>query len=342
MAKQKTDKILCDSCESPLAAGAAFCDSCGRPTRWATHDERAKWEVAQWRTKNGGGNGSSGEAKENGGSAATPSAAQPAAPVLAAPVAERPGRRRFSSLFGRRKASAPDPLRAPAVPAAKSVEPKPAAPEVKAAGTKPAEPKPEVAKSQTIKAEPPKAEPAKIEPAKIEPAKIEPAGKPVAVAHAMPPVIHEMEADPEPDANDDEPKLERPSEWPSKPMQVPATAAPSPQPAEMRPAAKPAAPKQVEPSVAAVSKPLAAVAPEPATAAPAPAPGKTETAAPPASADPAFAARLASALDPADGAAETSVTVKVLRMLNERVRELDASVRKLERELEAERSRRAG
>jgi ribosomal protein S27AE len=48
MGKKQTN-ILCVSCESPLRADSPFCPSCGRPTAWATHDERVDWEVRQWR-----------------------------------------------------------------------------------------------------------------------------------------------------------------------------------------------------------------------------------------------------------------------------------------------------
>jgi len=46
---RKQINILCESCESTLRADSSFCPSCGRPTRWATHDERVDWEVRQWR-----------------------------------------------------------------------------------------------------------------------------------------------------------------------------------------------------------------------------------------------------------------------------------------------------
>jgi hypothetical protein len=46
---RKQTSILCDSCESPLRVDSSFCPACGRPTRWATHDERVAWEVRQWR-----------------------------------------------------------------------------------------------------------------------------------------------------------------------------------------------------------------------------------------------------------------------------------------------------
>ena len=41
--------ITCSSCESPLRSDAPFCEACGRPAPWASHDERIAWEVRQWR-----------------------------------------------------------------------------------------------------------------------------------------------------------------------------------------------------------------------------------------------------------------------------------------------------
>lgn len=46
----KAVKVLCDRCECKLIAGVPFCRQCGYPTRWATHEERTSWEVAQWKT----------------------------------------------------------------------------------------------------------------------------------------------------------------------------------------------------------------------------------------------------------------------------------------------------
>ena len=45
----KSIKVLCEFCETKLTLGASFCEKCGRPTRWATHEERTTWEVWQWR-----------------------------------------------------------------------------------------------------------------------------------------------------------------------------------------------------------------------------------------------------------------------------------------------------
>ena len=46
---RKQIAVVCESCESPLRSDSPFCSSCGKPTRWATHDERVAWEVRQWR-----------------------------------------------------------------------------------------------------------------------------------------------------------------------------------------------------------------------------------------------------------------------------------------------------
>jgi len=41
--------ITCSSCDSPLRSDVPFCEACGRPAPWATHEERIAWEVRQWR-----------------------------------------------------------------------------------------------------------------------------------------------------------------------------------------------------------------------------------------------------------------------------------------------------
>jgi len=41
--------ITCSSCDAPLRSDHPFCEACGRPAPWATHDERIAWEVRQWR-----------------------------------------------------------------------------------------------------------------------------------------------------------------------------------------------------------------------------------------------------------------------------------------------------
>lgn len=46
----KAVKVLCDRCEQKIVAGVSFCGHCGYPTRWASHEERTQWEVAQWKT----------------------------------------------------------------------------------------------------------------------------------------------------------------------------------------------------------------------------------------------------------------------------------------------------
>lgn len=46
----KAVKTLCDRCESKIVVGVSFCDHCGWPTQWASHEERTSWEVRQWKT----------------------------------------------------------------------------------------------------------------------------------------------------------------------------------------------------------------------------------------------------------------------------------------------------
>jgi hypothetical protein len=47
----KAARTFCDRCESRIVVGEPFCGACGHPTSWATLDERAAWEVAQYREK---------------------------------------------------------------------------------------------------------------------------------------------------------------------------------------------------------------------------------------------------------------------------------------------------
>ena len=47
----KEARTFCDRCDSRIVVGEPFCGSCGHPTSWATVDERAAWEVAQYREK---------------------------------------------------------------------------------------------------------------------------------------------------------------------------------------------------------------------------------------------------------------------------------------------------
>ena len=44
-------KTICLSCEGKIDAGISLCSHCGRPTEWASHDERIQWEVQQWRAQ---------------------------------------------------------------------------------------------------------------------------------------------------------------------------------------------------------------------------------------------------------------------------------------------------
>lgn len=54
----KAPRFVCPFCESPrIEVGASLCNSCGRPTQWATHEERTAWEVGQWRRTRAAANG---------------------------------------------------------------------------------------------------------------------------------------------------------------------------------------------------------------------------------------------------------------------------------------------
>ena len=44
-------KTICLSCEGKIDAGISLCLHCGRPTEWASHDDRIQWEVQQWRAQ---------------------------------------------------------------------------------------------------------------------------------------------------------------------------------------------------------------------------------------------------------------------------------------------------
>jgi hypothetical protein len=46
---RKQQAVLCSSCDAPLRTESSYCPNCGRPTVWATHDERVAFEVRQWR-----------------------------------------------------------------------------------------------------------------------------------------------------------------------------------------------------------------------------------------------------------------------------------------------------
>lgn len=46
----KAAKVPCDRCESRIIAGLSYCPRCGYPTQWASHEERTRWEVSQWKT----------------------------------------------------------------------------------------------------------------------------------------------------------------------------------------------------------------------------------------------------------------------------------------------------
>lgn len=54
----RAQKIVCDSCGSTrVEAGSPFCGACGRPTAWATYQDRTDWEVQQWRKARSGRDG---------------------------------------------------------------------------------------------------------------------------------------------------------------------------------------------------------------------------------------------------------------------------------------------
>lgn len=53
MARPPKSKALCFHCEQRMGVGEAFCPSCGRPSIWASHEDRVAWEVGQWRAING-------------------------------------------------------------------------------------------------------------------------------------------------------------------------------------------------------------------------------------------------------------------------------------------------
>jgi hypothetical protein len=48
MAKKARVRYLCTYCEARIHEGTSFCGSCGRPTTWATHDEKVAWELSQY------------------------------------------------------------------------------------------------------------------------------------------------------------------------------------------------------------------------------------------------------------------------------------------------------
>src|ERR671918_174374 len=95
----KVARTICDRCESRIAVGDPFCAACGYPTMWASHDERAAWEVARYREK-----AETAPLKSPGEDAPRQRAASRTT------VAERPKpsreKKHFGGLFGRRRAPA--------------------------------------------------------------------------------------------------------------------------------------------------------------------------------------------------------------------------------------------
>jgi len=57
MRRAKVQALYCTSCDSVIDATPAFCEVCGRPTPFATYDDKTAYEVAQWRAYSGGRNG---------------------------------------------------------------------------------------------------------------------------------------------------------------------------------------------------------------------------------------------------------------------------------------------
>ena len=110
MAKQP--KTTCDRCESRIAVGVPFCGSCGYPTTWASHDERAAWEVAQYREKT-----ATAPINKIAGDAPRKRAAS-RVDVLDRPAVKRE-KKTLGSLFGRRRPQA----RTITLPEPKRVEP---------------------------------------------------------------------------------------------------------------------------------------------------------------------------------------------------------------------------
>lgn len=142
----KAAKTLCTRCDNRITVGDPFCDACGCPTDWATHDERTAWEVAQYRRK-------SAVQPIRAAVDTRPRAGAPrpaAAPAVSAPAAR--ARRGIGGLFSRRS-HAPQII----VPEAKRVEPPAPAPAVAEVapeiGTAPAL---AVVRPDPVKAEPPK------------------------------------------------------------------------------------------------------------------------------------------------------------------------------------------
>lgn len=45
----RVQKAMCPTCTGRIEIGDSYCDHCGRPTAWASYEERIDWEVRQWR-----------------------------------------------------------------------------------------------------------------------------------------------------------------------------------------------------------------------------------------------------------------------------------------------------
>jgi hypothetical protein len=47
----KAARATCDRCDRRVHNGAPYCKKCGRPTVWATHDQRVRWELHEYRDR---------------------------------------------------------------------------------------------------------------------------------------------------------------------------------------------------------------------------------------------------------------------------------------------------
>ena len=101
--------MTCPFCRKAVPAGEHFCPNCGRPTSAATPEERARWEVLEWRRVK--------EAREAQPGRTTTEVGPPPEPAKAVPT--RNLRDRLSGLHARREARPAQPAVQP------SVEPEP-------------------------------------------------------------------------------------------------------------------------------------------------------------------------------------------------------------------------
>jgi hypothetical protein len=48
VAKKARIRHLCTFCETRLREGEAFCEACGTPTVWASHEQKVAWELERY------------------------------------------------------------------------------------------------------------------------------------------------------------------------------------------------------------------------------------------------------------------------------------------------------